>query len=224
MDATLRAAGHTVTRLAGSALGALLAQALAPLDDTAPVILPDVPLAEQILRTAAERLPSGWTFGDGAAPLTAQVLSLHRAPPRTYPGILSAPRAPQGAEPLALWDAWPGPLSLVVNVAVVDQAQEKARLRTKRTLAFLQRVNPLGDTSPEHAALKGELDTLLTQFFLTGGQLPVDAGAYRAVGRGGYPPAGSRRRGGRGATTRPGISAGTDPGEHALPPDVAAGL
>ncbi len=171
IDATLRAAGHGVTRLAGPALGSLLAQAVAPLDTAPPVILPDVPLAEQVLRTAAERLPSGWTFGDGDTQLTVQVLSLHRAPPRTYPGILSAPRAPQGTEPLALWDAWAGPLSLVVNVAVVDQAQEKARLRTKRTLAFLQRVNPLGDTSPEHAALKDELDLLLTQFFLTGGQL-----------------------------------------------------
>src|SRR5712691_7034503 len=171
IDATLRAAGHSVTRLAGPALGALLAQAIAPLDDAAPVILPDVPLAEQVLRTAAERLPSSWTFGAGEAQLTAHMLSLHRAPPRTYPGILSAPRAPHGAEPLALWDAWAGPLSLVVNVAVVDQAQQKARLRTKRTLAFLQRVNPLGDTSPEHAALKDELDTVLTQFFLTGGQL-----------------------------------------------------
>src|SRR5207237_6989396 len=86
-------------------------------------------------------------------------------------GILSAPRAPQGAQPLALWEAWSGPLSIVVNVAVVDQAQERARLRQKRTLAFLQRFNPLGDTSPENVALKEELDTLLRHFFLTGGQL-----------------------------------------------------
>jgi conjugal transfer ATP-binding protein TraC len=72
---------------------------------------------------------------------------------------------------LALWDAWPGPLTVVVNVAVVDQAVEKARLRQKRALAYLQRFNPLGDAAPENVALKEELDTLLRQFFLTGGQL-----------------------------------------------------
>ena len=170
IDETFRAAGHGVTRLDGVALGGALAKALAPLAQEAPVIVPDLPLQEQVLGTDASRLPGGWTFGTDA-PLTAQVLSLHRAPPRTYPGMLSAPRAPQGAQPLALWDAWPGPLSLVVNVAVVDQAVEKARLRQKRALAYLQRFNPLGDASPEHVALKEELDSLLRQFFLTGGQL-----------------------------------------------------
>ena len=170
IDETLRAAGHGVTRLDGVALGCALAKALAPLAQEAPVIVPDLPLQEQVLGTDASRLPGGWTFGTDA-PLTAQVLSLHRAPPRTYPGMLSAPRAPQGAQPLALWDAWPGPLSLVVNVAVVDQAVEKARLRQKRALAYLQRFNPLGDASPENVALKEELDSLLRQFFLTGGQL-----------------------------------------------------
>jgi conjugal transfer ATP-binding protein TraC len=171
IDDTLRAAGHTIYRLSGVALGEAIAQALAPLDAEAPVILPDLPLAEQVLTTVAERMPGGWSFPAAKAPLAAQVLSLHRAPPRTYPGILSAPRAPQGAQPLALWDAWAGPLSIVVNVAVVDQAHERARLRQKRTMAFLQRFNPLGDSSPENVALKEELDTLLRQFFLTGGQL-----------------------------------------------------
>ncbi len=171
IDDTLRAAGHTAQRLDGRALGHALAQGLAPLTDAMPVILPDVPLNEQVLCTDAWRVAGGWTFGAEADPLTAQVLSLHRAPPRTYPGMLSAPRAPQGTAPLALWDAWPGPLTLVVNVAVVDQAREKARLRAKRTLAFLQRFNPLGDSSPENVALKDELDTLLRQFFLTGGHL-----------------------------------------------------
>ena len=170
LDETLRAAGHGVTRLDGVALGQALALALTPLGQDTPVIIPDIPFNEQVLGTEAWRIPGGWTFGTDA-PLTAQVLSLHRAPPRTYPGILSAPRAPQGAQPLALWDAWPGPLTVVVNVAVVDQAVEKARLRQKRALAYLQRFNPLGDASPEHVALKEELDTLLRQFFLTGGQL-----------------------------------------------------
>jgi hypothetical protein len=172
IDDTLQAAGHGVTRLDGLALGRALASALDPLSQEVPVILPDLPLKEQALRREACRVPGGWTFGDTSGRCTAQVLSLHRAPPRTYPGILSAPRAPQGAQPLALWEAWPGgPLSLVVNVAAVDQAQERARLRHKRTLAFLQRFNPLGDASPENVALKEELDALLRQFFLTGGQL-----------------------------------------------------
>jgi len=171
IDDTLRAAGHGVTRLDGVALGADLARTLDPLSQDAPVILAEMPLNEQVLDTEALRIPGGWTFGTARDQLTAQVLSLHRAPPRTYPGILSAPRAPQGAQPLALWEAWSGPLSIVVNVAVVDQAQERARLRQKRTLAFLQRFNPLGDTSPENVALKEELDTLLRHFFLTGGQL-----------------------------------------------------
>jgi conjugal transfer ATP-binding protein TraC len=171
IEDTFQAAGHGVQRLDGTALGRVLARALAPLMEAAPVILPEVLLAEQALGTDAMQVSGGWAFGAGLGQITAQVLSLHRAPPRTYPGMLSAPRAPQGAQPLALWEAWQGPLTLVVNVAVVDQAQERARLRQKRTLAFLQRFNPLGDTSPENVALKEELDTLLRQFFLTGGQL-----------------------------------------------------
>jgi hypothetical protein len=171
IDDTLRAAGHGVRRLDGTALGAELARALDPLSQEAPVILPDIPLNEQALGIEAQRVSGGWTFDASSAEVTAQVLSLHRAPPRTYPGILSAPRAPQGAQPLALWETWPGPLSLVVNVAVLDQAQERARLRHKRTLAFLQRFNPFGDVSPENTALKEELDSLLRQLFLTGGQV-----------------------------------------------------
>jgi len=171
IDEALRAAGHGITRMDGTTLGVALAQTLDPLSKEHPVIIPDVPLSEQVLGTEAWRVPGGWTFGAARTQLTAHVLSLHRAPPRTYPGILSAPRAPQGTQPLALWEACPGPLTLVVNVAVVDQAQERARLRQKRTLAFLQRFNPLGDTSPENVVLKEELDTLLRQFFLTGGQL-----------------------------------------------------
>lgn len=171
IDDTLRAVGHTAQRLDGVGLGQVLAQALDPLADDTPVILPDLPLNEQALGTDALRVPGGWTVGPAGGQMTAQVLSLHRAPPRTYPGLLSAPRAPKGTEPLALWDAWPGALTVVVNVAVVDQTSEKARLRAKRTLAFLQRFNPLGDSAVENVTLKEELDALLKQFFLTGGQL-----------------------------------------------------
>ena len=62
-------------------------------------------------------------------------------------------------------------MTIVVNIAAVDQVTERARLRQKRTLAHLQGHNVFGETSPEHAALKDELDRLLRQFFLSGGQL-----------------------------------------------------
>ena len=171
IEETLQAAGHSCHRLDGVALGHALARALDPSYASPVVIVPDVPLKEQILSTTTTNVVGGWDFGDGATQQSAQVLSLHRLPPQTYPGLLSAPRAPQGTHPLALWDAWPGPLTLVVNVAVVDQAQEKARLRAKRVLAFLQRFNAAHDASVENVALKEELDSTLRQFFLTGGQL-----------------------------------------------------
>jgi hypothetical protein len=163
VEATLRTAGHSVTPLGGIALGHAIARTLDPAGTDAPVILPDMPLNEQVVGTDAVRVPGGWTLGDG---LTAQVLSLHRAPPQTYPVILCAPRAPEGAQPLALWNAWAGPLSVVVNIAVVDQAAEKARLQFKRMLAGLH-----GKGSLENTALKDELDGLLRHFFLTGGHL-----------------------------------------------------
>jgi hypothetical protein len=183
MDDTLQAAGHTPTRLDGVRLGHMLARALDPVMAESPVMLPEYPLNEQALSREATRVPGGWTFGTVMehaarsiqntsefsmlyAPLTAQVLSLHRVPPQTYPGLLSAPRAPEGTHPLAVWDAWPGPLSVVVNVAAVDPETEKARLQLKRGLAALHRWR-----NSETAALHTELDTLLTQFFLTGGQL-----------------------------------------------------
>jgi conjugal transfer ATP-binding protein TraC len=103
--------------------------------------------------------------------MDAQVLSLHKAPKRTYPGILSAPRAPEKGTPLALWDTCTTPLSVVVNLTVIDQAREQARLRTKRNFAFLQRFNVFGDETPENVALKKELDALITDFFINGGQM-----------------------------------------------------
>jgi hypothetical protein len=186
----LRTAGHGVTRLDGAGLGQVLTRSLAPLMEETTVLVPEIPVCEQVLQAEAVRVPGGWTMGQGDDARTAQVLSLHRAPQRTYPGILSAPRAPHGTQPLALWNAWPGPLTVVVNVAVVDQTQERARLRQKRTMAYLQRLNPFGDASPENVALKDALDTLLRQFFLTGGQLlwgrvhVVAWGEAKAVTRG----------------------------------------
>jgi conjugal transfer ATP-binding protein TraC len=162
---TLRAAGHQVTALDGAGVGQALAAALDPLGDIPSALDDAVPLKEQVLTHDATRQTGGWTFGQGETALTARVLSLHRAPPRTYPGMLSAPRAPEGAQPLALWDAWPGALTLCVNVAVIDQGKERDRLRWKRHFAVLQ------GKSLENAAIKDELDGLLRTFFVSGGHL-----------------------------------------------------
>jgi type IV secretory system conjugative DNA transfer VirD4/TraG family protein/LAGLIDADG DNA endonuclease family protein len=171
LTSTLQGAGHTVTCLAGHALGSLIAGTLAPHDPHPPLISPELPLAEQVVRSRATQEPGGWTFDSAETPHTARLLTLHHTAPRTYPGMLSAPRAPQGGKPLALWDAWPGALTLVVNVAAVDQAKEKARLQWKRTMAFVQRFTLLGDSSTEHASLKDELDKIFKSFYLTGGQV-----------------------------------------------------
>lgn len=139
-----------------------------PWATTLPVYDPTQPLRAQVLTTPATQIEGGWHLG----PLTARVLSLRSAPPQTFPGILSAGRAPFGARPLALWDVWPDhPLALVVNLAVPNRETELARLRQKRGLAFLQRGTLLGDISPEHAVLKEELDAVLRDAFAAGHHL-----------------------------------------------------
>src|SRR5262245_3274056 len=112
---TLRAAGHQAQPLDGTALCAAVARGLEPLPPTPMVCQPDLPLATQVLDRYPTTCTGGWTFTDGISTETAQVLSLHHAPPQTYPGILCAPRAPKDTQPLALWQAWSGPLTIVVN-------------------------------------------------------------------------------------------------------------
>jgi hypothetical protein len=165
LQTTLQAAGHQVHALDGAALGALLAGTLDPQREPGP-ILPQVPLREQVLSVDATNLPGGWTLSPTDHPSTAQVLSLHRAPQQTYPGILSAPRAPDGTHaPLALWETWDGPMTLVVNVAVIDQGKAVERLKWKLGLAKLQ-GKALGN-----AALATEVERLLKATLLTGGQV-----------------------------------------------------
>jgi len=166
---TLQAAGHAVHVLSGMDLGQRLALLLDPFAPGTPALQADEPLRTQVLTRPMTQIAGGIQVGEATV---AQVLSLQRAPAHTYPGILCAPRVPAQqpaiptVEPLALWQAHPGPLTLAVQVAVVDSEAEKSRLKLKRMLAGLH-----GKGSVENAALKKQLDSLLETFFLTGGEL-----------------------------------------------------
>ena len=118
---------------------------------------PDVPMREQLLSVPARTTQqAAWVFGpDDTDPerdhaWQARVMSLQQAPPRTYPGMLSSLHAPPGDEPFAPWEALPDtPLTLVTQVGVPDQADERALLRQKRNFAYLQRNTALGEEDPE---------------------------------------------------------------------------
>jgi hypothetical protein len=142
----LRNLGHRVTPLDSQGLGQAVARALDPMGVLEPVvILPEQPLGEQVLSLEAENMPGGFRFGQTqpatgafAEAYRCQVLSLHRVTQQTYPGMLSAPRAPKGTQPMSLWDTWDQPLSLVVNASVADQTAEENRLELKGRLAQWQ--------------------------------------------------------------------------------------
>lgn len=190
---TLRSVGHRVEALDGTALGQALARALDPSASGVPAIDATSPLGEQVLQRPLTQVPGGFGYVDATGTLTevAQMLSLHHAPPQTYPGILCAPRAPASTKPLALWQAWAGPLTLVVNVAAVDSQAEKSRLQWKARLASWHGKEQESDSSDaENVTLKKELQTLLQTLFVTGGQIywgrvhVVLWGEPRAVKRG----------------------------------------
>lgn len=177
VEDTLRSAGHpTITRLNGAAVGQALARSLRPWEidpALAPLIVPDVALRGQVLTCDAEPMPGGFRFGT-SDPTTdafeecyrAQVVSLHHASLHTYPGMLSAPRAPEGEKALEIWKAWDGPLSVVVNLAAIDPAAEERRLSTKGTIAGFQ-----GKWSLRNRELKKEIDGVLKDIFLAGAQM-----------------------------------------------------
>jgi TraG P-loop domain len=166
VEESLRAAGHQVETLDHAALGRCVAQSLDPLRIDAPVIVPDLPLSEQVLGTEACTIPGGWAFGTQEQPRVAtRVLSLHQSASQTYPGLLCATRAPSGHDPLALWQAWPGPLTVCVNVAAVDSGTQKSRLEWKQKIASWH-----ADDSADNALLNTELKTLLETISRTGGQ------------------------------------------------------
>jgi hypothetical protein len=147
VEDTLQNCGHTVTRLDGGSLGSALARAVDPYAKP-PLILPEYSLGQQVLQGETETTVGGWRYGytdpdtnEFQETYRNQVLSLCQIPLRTYPGIFSSPRVPRDAsdpKPMALWDAWDGPLTLAVNALVVDQASEDARLEWQGRIAGFQ--------------------------------------------------------------------------------------
>jgi hypothetical protein len=161
-------AGIAWQRQPGAAIGGALASALSPLSTVPPVIDHTQPLRQHALATPAMPESGGWHIGS----FHARVLSLRAAPLHTFPGMLSATRAPHETLPLALWDVWPAwPIAIVVNVAVPNREAELGWVRLKRNFAVIQRKSLAGDDDPEKQALKHELDTVLTQAYTAGHQL-----------------------------------------------------
>ena len=130
---------------------------------------PEVPMREQLLSVPARTTMQGaWVLGPDETDPTrehawqARLMSLQQAPPRTFPGILSSLHAPPDTEPFAPWEALPDmPLTLVTQVGVPDQADERAMLRQKRNFAYLQRNTALGDEDPEKVRLREDLDRIM---------------------------------------------------------------
>ena len=130
---------------------------------------PEIPMREQLLSVPARTTQqAAWVFGpdetdpDHEHAWQAKVMSLQQAPPRTYPGMLSSLHAPPGDEPFAPWEALPDtPLTLVTQVGVPDQADERALLRQKRNFAYLQRNTALGEEDPEKVRLRQDLDRIM---------------------------------------------------------------
>ena len=129
----------------------------------------EAPMREQVLSVPARTTERGtWVFGpDEAQPESdqeweARVMSLQQAPPRTYPGMLSSLHTPGDAEPFAPWEALPDtPLTMVTQVGVPDQEDERSLLRQKRNFAYMQRNNLFGEEDPEKKQLREDLDAMM---------------------------------------------------------------
>jgi hypothetical protein len=174
MEGTLKGLGHDVTRLDVEALGYAVVKALDPMDMAAcpPRLIPEHPLRGQVLAMPeAENIAGGWRFGYGlpsgefVEQYRHQLLSLHQVPYRTYPGMLSAPRAPKESKPMALWDASERPVTVVVNAAVVEPAAEDSRLLQKSLLAGFQ-----AKISKKNQTIKENVDKVLEDHMMSGSQ------------------------------------------------------
>ena len=129
----------------------------------------ELPMREQVLSVPAGTTNQGsWVFGpdetaaEGEQEWEARVMSLQQAPPRTYPGMLSSLHPPPDAEPFAPWEALPDtPLTLVTQVGVPDQEDERSMLRQKRNFAYIQRNNLFGEEDPEKRQLRQDLDAMM---------------------------------------------------------------
>ena len=129
----------------------------------------ELPMREQVLSVPAKTTDRGsWVFGpdetasEESETWEARVMSLQQAPTRTYPGMLSSLHAPEDAEPFAPWEALPDtPLTLVTQVGVPDQEDERGMLRQKRTFANIQKNTMFGEEDPEKVRLREDLDKIM---------------------------------------------------------------
>ena len=129
----------------------------------------ELPMREQVLSVPARTTQQGsWVFGpdetvtEGEREWEARVMSLQQAPPRTYPGMLSSLHPPKDTEPFAPWESLPDtPLTLVTQVGVPDQEDERSMLRQKRNFAYIQRNNLFGEEDPEKRQLRQDLDAMM---------------------------------------------------------------
>ena len=129
----------------------------------------ELPMREQLLGVPARTTDHGsWVFGPDETveeedrAWEARVMSLQQAPTRTYPGMLSSLHAPEDAEPFAPWEALPDtPLTLVTQVGVPDQEDERSMLRQKRSFANIQKNTMFGEEDPEKVKLRDDLDRIM---------------------------------------------------------------
>ena len=169
-EATLSAAQLGYERLDCAGIHREVSRLLQPWQRQVRCYSPEEPMREQLLGVPAWTTEEGsWGFGpdetiaqeDGEHAWQARVMSLQQAPSRTYAGMLSSLHAPGDVEPFAPWEVMPDlPLTIVTQVGVPDQAEERGRLRQKRNFAYLQRNSMFGE-DPEKVRVREELDRIM---------------------------------------------------------------
>ena len=181
---------------------------------------------EQVLGPTAQRVPGGWTFGPRSARRWRPRCSSCTAPRRRPTLACSRRRVPRRAPA-------PGPVGRLARTTH-PRGQHRRRGSGHARAPGCARSAPwrfcnasmLGDASPEHVALKEELDSLLRQFFLTRRASSCGAACMWCVW-GAAPDAG---RGACEDVVRAGrrldleFLPEPDAGRHAVSPDPAAGL
>jgi len=169
VESVLDMAGVGHERLDCKGIHREISRLLQPWQREARVYDPEMPMREQLLGVPARTTDHGsWVFGpdemraEGQQAWEARVISLQQAPTRTYPGMLCSLHAPEDAEPFAPWEALPDtPLTLVTQVGVPDQEDERAMLRSKRTFANIQKGTLFGEEDPEKVKLRQDLDKIM---------------------------------------------------------------
>ena len=168
-ESVLDMAGVGHQRLDCAGIHREVSRLLQPWQREARVYDSEMPMREQLLGVPARTTDHGsWVFGpdetqaEGAQRWEARVMSLQQAPTRTYPGMLCSLHAPEDTEPFAPWEALPEtPLTLVTQVGVPDQEDERAMLRQKRSFANIQKNTLFGEEDPEKVRLRQDLDKIM---------------------------------------------------------------